>query len=176
VELFYADDTPADQTGPLNRQHGEGKEFIISTDADDLGNFTVDLPCEMAPGILTATATDKLKNTSEFASNIPFPGTPDCPTDTPIPPTATPVPPTPTAVPPTPTTAPEKACGDVNDDGAVNSIDAQLILQLKANLIGSLPNEPSGDVNNDGQLTSVDAALILQFTAGLIPASALSCP
>jgi hypothetical protein len=58
----------------------------------------------------------------------------------------------------------------------VNSVDAQLILQLKANLISSLPNEPSGDVNDDGQLTSVDAALILQRTAGLIPQSALHCP
>jgi hypothetical protein len=185
VEIFYADDTPADQTGPLGRQHGEGKDdgvgddyMVIDTEADDLGNFTVDLPCGMPAGILTATGTDKLKNTSEFASNIPFPGTPGCATNTPVPPTATNTPPpTNTPVtPPTPTAGPIKMCGDVNDDGLVNSVDAQLILQLKANLITSLPNEPSGDVNDDGQLTSVDAALILQRTAGLIPQSALHCP
>ena len=72
----------------------------------------------------------------------------------------------------TPTT-PAKACGDVNDDGQVNSVDASLILQLKAGLISSLVNEESGDVNGDGNLTSVDAALILQLDAGLIPS--LSC-
>jgi len=79
--------------------------------------------------------------------------------------------------PPTATTAPPaKACGDVNDDGNVNSIDAQLVLQLKAGLISSLVNEPSGDVNNSGDITSVDAALILQKDAGLIPQSSLVCP
>lgn len=190
VEIFYADETPADQTGPLGRQHGEGMRdgvgsdyMIIDTEVDGIGKFSVDLPCGMPAGLLTATATDKLKNTSEFASNIPFPGTPACATVTPVPPTATNTPPptnTPVVAPPTATptatAGPAKMCGDVNDDGLVNSIDAQLILQLKANLISSLPNEPSGDVNDDGQLTSVDAALILQRTAGLIPQSALHCP
>ena len=49
------------------------------------------------------------------------------------------------------------------------------MLQLKAGLISSLPNESSGDVNSDGALTSVDAALLLQFTAGLIGEDALTC-
>jgi hypothetical protein len=68
---------------------------------------------------------------------------------------------------------PVKACGDVNDDGDVNSVDAALILQLNAELISSLRNEPSGDVNDDGDVNSVDAALILQFEAGMI--TELSC-
>jgi len=50
----------------------------------------------------------------------------------------------------------------------VNSIDAQLVLQLKAGLLASLPNEASADVNGDGDITSVDALLILQLDAGLI--------
>ena len=64
---------------------------------------------------------------------------------------------------------------DVREDGVANSVDASLILQLKAGLISSLPNESSGDVNGDGALTSVDAALLLQFTAGLIGEDALTC-
>ncbi|MDP3769023.1 MAG: dockerin type I repeat-containing protein, partial [Dehalococcoidia bacterium] len=70
---------------------------------------------------------------------------------------------------PTPTATPEKAAGDVNDDGQVTSVDAALVLQLAAGLVPSLPNEPSGDVDLNGSLTAVDAALILQFVAGLIP-------
>ena len=64
----------------------------------------------------------------------------------------------------------------MNEDGAVNSVDATLILQLKADMISTLANESSADVNNDGGITSVDAALILQTSAGLIDQSALTCP
>jgi len=190
VELFYADETPADQTGPLNRQHGEGKTYIMTETADNLGQFSAELPCGLDAGILTATATDKLKNTSEFSSNVPFPGTPPCATDTPTPtqtPTApavtdTPVPPTDTPVPPTNTPTatftptPSKLCGDVNDDAMVNAVDAQLILQLRAGFTSTLPNLPSGDVNSDFAVTAVDASLILQKAAGQIPQSALVCP
>jgi hypothetical protein len=70
----------------------------------------------------------------------------------------------------TPTTGIVKPCGDVNDNGSVNSVDAQLVLQFKAALIDSLPNPDSADVDGDGQITSVDAALILQLEAGLISA------
>ncbi len=58
--------------------------------------------------------------------------------------------------------------GDVNCDGAIDAIDALLILQIKAALIDSLPCEKNADVDESGQVTSIDAALILQFTAGLI--------
>ena len=58
--------------------------------------------------------------------------------------------------------------GDANCDGSVNAIDAALVLQFNAGLLGSLPCEDAADVNGDGDITSVDAALILQFTAGLL--------
>jgi hypothetical protein len=58
--------------------------------------------------------------------------------------------------------------GDVNCDGAVNSIDAALLLQLDAGLIASLPCPDAADVNGDSSINAVDAALILQYDAGLI--------
>ncbi len=74
---------------------------------------------------------------------------------------------------PTRTPMPPKPCGDVNDDGNVNSIDAALVLQLSAGLVGSLPNAASADPSRDGQINSIDSALILQRVAGLL--SSLTC-
>ncbi len=74
--------------------------------------------------------------------------------DTPTPePTRTPVP-------------PAHPLGDVNKDGEVNAIDAQLILQAAAGLF-ILTNE-GADVNHDGEMNPIDAALILQLHAGLL--------
>ena len=58
--------------------------------------------------------------------------------------------------------------GDVNCNGAVDSIDAALILQLDAALASSLRCQDTADVNGDGAANSIDAALILQFVAGLL--------
>ena len=80
--------------------------------------------------------------------------------------TATPTSPTPVS--PTDTPPSDKQVGDVNSDGQVNAIDAALILQFGAGLIGSVPNPGSADVNSDGQINAIDAALILQFSAGLV--------
>ena len=80
----------------------------------------------------------------------------------------TPTPPGAATATPMPTEAPEKEVGDVNSDGQVNAIDAALILQFSAGLIGSVANPGSADVNEDGQANAIDAALILQFSAGLI--------
>ncbi|OHA48371.1 MAG: hypothetical protein A2991_03005 [Candidatus Terrybacteria bacterium RIFCSPLOWO2_01_FULL_58_14] len=66
--------------------------------------------------------------------------------------------------------------GDVNDDGGVTPLDALLILQFDAGIIGALPDEIStgesvllqGDVDGDGNVTPVDALMILQLDAGVI--------
>src|SRR3989344_4043411 len=55
--------------------------------------------------------------------------------------------------------------GDVNCDGRVNVIDAQLVLQKDARLVNRLPCEEAGDVNDDNLLNAIDAALILQKDA-----------
>ena len=67
----------------------------------------------------------------------------------------------------TPTVMPT-AFGDVNCDRTVTSIDAALILQYGAGLLGSLDCHGNADVNEDGVVNAIDAALILQHVAGLI--------
>ena len=102
----------------------------------------------------------------ECLEAIPVPGAPTpTPTATSTPtvtlaPTRTS---TPTATPsPTPGVP-----GDVNCDGSVSSIDAALILQLDAGLLGSLPCAQNADLNGDGETNSIDASLVLQRVAGL---------
>ncbi|MEX0786384.1 MAG: dockerin type I repeat-containing protein [Dehalococcoidia bacterium] len=89
-----------------------------------------------------------------------------------MPPTNTPTPtrsPTPTRTPtPTNTPTPITPPGDANCDGIVNSIDAALVLQLVAGLLGSLACEQAADVNDSGNVDAIDAALILQIDAGLL--------
>ncbi len=58
--------------------------------------------------------------------------------------------------------------GDASCDGSVDAVDAALVLQFTAGLLGSILCAAPADVNGDGDITSVDAALILQFTAGLL--------
>ena len=58
--------------------------------------------------------------------------------------------------------------GDANCNGTVDSIDATIVLQFVAGLLGALPCADAADANGDGDITSVDATLILQFTAGLL--------
>ena len=96
--------------------------------------------------------------------------TPTSTTLTTVTPTTTPdITETPTSTPTaTPTSLPSDDVGDANCDGSVNAIDAALVLQFNAGLVGSLPCEDAADVNGDGDITSVDAALILQLTAGLL--------
>ena len=98
------------------------------------------------------------------------------PVDLVLPPkaTATPtaIPPTGTAPPNTPIATPDETAqglvGDANCDGSVNAVDAALVLQFSASLVGSLLCQDEADVNTDGSVSSIDAALILQHTGGLI--------
>lgn len=74
--------------------------------------------------------------------------------------------PTPTAAPP-PASLPETS-GDVNCVDGTNSVDAALVLQLTAHLVGSLPCGNEADMDGNGRTDPVDAAIILQIAAGLI--------
>ncbi len=87
--------------------------------------------------------------------------TPQAATDTPTP-TYTP---TPTS---TPTPTPQGVRGDVNCDGRTDPVDAALLLQFGAGLVGSLACQQNADVNHDGAVNAIDAALVLQYSAGLI--------
>lgn len=58
--------------------------------------------------------------------------------------------------------------GDANCNGVVNAVDAALILQIVAGLIGPPTCSANADVNRDGQINAIDAALVLQYIAGLI--------
>ncbi len=73
-----------------------------------------------------------------------------------------------TAPPPTPTPPPAELPGDANCDGAVNAIDAALILQLTAQLIDAVSCPENADINGDGAIDVLDAVLILQIDAGLL--------
>jgi len=68
------------------------------------------------------------------------------------------------------------ASGDFNCDGSINSIDAELILQLTADLIQPFDCTGAGDANADGSTNSIDATLVLQYVAGLINTFPLSSP
>ena len=82
-------------------------------------------------------------------------------------PTST-VTPTQTSPAPATPTPPEDRPGDVGCDGTVSSLDALVLLQFSAGLVGSLPCLQNADVNGDGSIDSLDAVLILQFVAGLL--------
>jgi hypothetical protein len=59
--------------------------------------------------------------------------------------------------------------GDLNNDGAINSIDAVLVLKDYAGtLVGKVStiSISSGDANGDGKINSVDAVIILKYYAG----------
>ncbi len=80
---------------------------------------------------------------------------------------ATPTPTSTTTPIPTPTLTPTpQLIGDVDCSGGVTSIDAALVLQFVAGLLGTLPCQDAADVNVSGGINSIDAALILQLTAG----------
>jgi uncharacterized repeat protein (TIGR01451 family) len=76
LEFFIADNSPANQNGPVlegdgkNKPHGEGKTFLGTCNANVNGLFDCTLPLNGLTNatMITATATDGDGNTSEFSS------------------------------------------------------------------------------------------------------------
>lgn len=100
----------------------------------------------------------------DFVSYLaPIPATATPTSDATDTPTTSPAPET-----PTPTPSPGGEPGDANCDGITNSIDAALVLQSVAGLIGDVACPHLADVDNDGDVDAIDAAIILQIDAGLI--------
>jgi len=64
-------------------------------------------------------------------------------------------------------------CGDMNDDGTTDIVDALLIAQCYAGIPSTCPDATAGDVNCDEQIDIVDALLVAQFYVGLN--AALNC-
>lgn len=78
IELFKADNIPADQDGEViagdgqSVPHGEGRTYLGTITADGSGNFNTSLSVTGLPvgEILTATATNAGNSTSEFSANF----------------------------------------------------------------------------------------------------------
>ena len=70
--------------------------------------------------------------------------------------------------------------GDVNNDSAVNSTDALIILSCDVNIdVSAFCPMNCGDVNSDGSVNSTDALIILSYDAGMsvpFPLGQSSCP
>lgn len=56
--------------------------------------------------------------------------------------------------------------GDADGSGAVDSLDALMVLRYAMGLINGLPNFANADVNGDGAVDSADALMILRMTLG----------
>ena len=56
--------------------------------------------------------------------------------------------------------------GDADGNGAVDSVDALLVLRYALGLIDGLPAYANADVNGDGAVDSADALMILRMTLG----------
>lgn len=78
IEVFKADNAPADQNGPiivgdgLDVAHGEGRTYLgtVVAAADGTFNGTLAVSGLAIGEIITATATDASGNTSEFSANF----------------------------------------------------------------------------------------------------------
>jgi hypothetical protein len=138
---------------------------------DGAPDLAIGVPDDGEDGLDNAGAVNVLYANAPPATATPTPTLE--PTNTPVTPGPTNTPPAPTNTPPagatpTPTSPAGGLIGDVNCDGSVNSIDAAILLQLAAGLIGGVGCPANADVNEDGQVNAIDAQLILQYSAGLI--------
>lgn len=186
IDVFVADNIPGDQDDTNGDPHGEGKTWLVSGTANTLGAFSIQL-CGTAATPLTATQTNALGDTSEFAKNIDFGGTTTscaatpAPTNTPGPSstpgitatrtstatptatrTATPTATSTSGATPTNTTVPPPGATPTN------TTIAPTATRTATPVTPVTPKPPLGDVNGDGLVNSVDAALLLQLEAGLI--------
>ncbi|MEO8458208.1 MAG: right-handed parallel beta-helix repeat-containing protein [Chloroflexota bacterium] len=150
IEIFLSDNDP---TG-----YGEGQTFVASGTADGGGNFDVE-GCVAANASVTATATDPIGNTSEFALNYTVPSS---------------------------TCSGLHTQGDLDCDGDVDGRDALAALIYRSNTDPQLSQEPGcleigqntqpvsigiqgstyfGDVNCSGLVDETDALMILWYAA-----------
>ncbi len=157
-------------TGDFNRDGAPDLAIGVPHDIVDMlgsaGAVNV-LYSNPPPATATATPTHTATTTrtptplaTRTPTNTPPPGATNTPTNTPpagMTPTRTPTPPD------------GGLKGDADCSGVVTAIDAALILQMTAGLIGSVACPELADASNDGLVNAIDAALILQLTAGLIP-------
>jgi endoglucanase len=67
-----------------------------------------------------------------------------------------------------------QSCGDVNNSGSVDIVDALLIAQEYVGLQPSPFYASAADTNGDGSIDIIDALLVAQYYVGLV--STLSCP
>ncbi len=133
-------------------------EILLLPEGDDLAGtsgaqFKDTSQTAFVPKTTNVTVNCGVGGDTPVPTTPPVATTPPAATDTPTP-TNTPV----------PTEPPDQICGDINDDGVVDSRDALWVLWFTADLVSEL--EKDGDVNGDGEVTSVDASLILQAEAG----------
>jgi hypothetical protein len=166
-------DSKTDLTDPYFAAHSEATDESLTINCQPLSNTATQT------FTLTSTSTQARTPTSTAMSPVPTgtatatseAGTATVPPSSTEPlttaaPTTT-VTPTPTRT-GTPTPAPAGLSGDANCDHTVNAIDAEVVLQFDAGLIGSLACPQNADVNHDSRVNSLDAALVLQYVAGLI--------
>ena len=194
-EIGYGNLSSFGQPLPLSQQ----KTALVTIDMNCTSSDTLSVPAfDVRPdgAIYGGEFDDDLFRPDAHSIEINCGAPP--PTETPTPtvtltPTVTPTPcpegkvpsnggcgtPIPTATPTeTPTVTntpvpPEFACGDVNGDEQVSSVDSLWILWLVAGIVDELAVPEVADLNKDGEIGSIDSLFLLQFSAGLI--ESLNC-
>ncbi len=175
----------------LEYGYGMVQAFDAIQDSDGDGVFDcLDRPVD-ACGVAASPTPSAAQSAGALANGMPTPVTTPTPPHTPTPsPTDTPTPtptesptPMPTATPtPTPSPSPSPsptprpvACGDVDCDYDVDSVDALGVLRYVTQL-----SEPEcidkGYTNCDGFINSVDALFILRFVAQIPSGGGDGCP
>ncbi len=161
---FYALGPNGKTLRDLNISGRAAADIGINEVISATGNF----PPEAQP-TATATPTPAPSPSASGGSDTPAP--------TPVPPAETPSP-TPPAAQPTRTPLPPPVLrGDVNCDGAVDTVDGLLVLRSVAGLAAAAGClQIAGDVDCNGVLDAVDALEIMRHVAQMSPGLADQCP